>query len=58
MQKLLAFLHRKILVYLRYLCLKFNEALTYDIVSFEQPGSGMKIYHAYAVKFHLKAGLW
>ena len=39
MQKLHTFFQQKILVYLRYNILNFNDMLTKDIVSFEQPGS-------------------
>ena len=37
-QKLLTFFQPKILAYLRYKRLKFNETLTNDVVNFEEPG--------------------
>ena len=36
MQKLLTFSQQKMLVYIRYKCLKFNETFTKEYVSFEQ----------------------
>ena len=43
LQKLLTFFQPKILAYLRYQHLNFNEMLTNDIVSFEQPGPELEI---------------
>ena len=40
MQKLIAAFQQKKLVFLRYLCLNFNEMMTNDVNSFKQPGSG------------------
>ena len=39
MQKLLTFFQQKILAYLRNNFWKFNESLTNDVVSFEQPAT-------------------
>ena len=41
MQKLLTVFQQKILAYLIYYRLKFNETLTNDVVSFEQPGTDL-----------------
>ena len=38
LQKLLTFFQQKILMYLRYYIWNFNETLTNNVVSFEQPG--------------------
>ena len=40
MQKLLTFLSAKILAYMPYLMISFNNTFTNDIVSFEQLGPG------------------
>ena len=38
-QKVFTFFQQKILAYFRYKCLNFNETLTDNVVSFEQPGA-------------------
>ena len=44
MHKLLTFFSTKLLAYMTYFnVLNFNETLTNDIVSFEQPGPGIQI---------------
>ena len=44
LQKLLTFFQQKISAYMRITRCKFNESLTNDIVSFEQPGPGDQIF--------------
>ena len=44
LQKLLIFFQQKILANLGYLHANFIERLTNDVVSFEQPGPGPKLY--------------
>ena len=43
LQKHLIFFQQKILTNLRYQHLNFNETLTNDVVSFEQPGLGVQV---------------
>ena len=47
LQKLLTFFQQKISAYLRILDVNFNESLTNDIVSFEQPGPDILLYNTW-----------